>query len=117
MFFVFRFFVSPHPRATSKAYGSSLARGWIEAAAASLFHSHNNLRSELRLWPSQQLTNTGFLAHWARPGIKTHNLMDTSQILNPLSHNVNSPVCNVFNIRERGKGFFSLQMIQIDLLQ
>ena len=31
--------------ATSVAYGSSLARGWIGAAAANLCHSHGNTGS------------------------------------------------------------------------
>ena len=38
------------------AYGSSQARGYIRAAAASLRHSHSNTRSELHLWPMLQLT-------------------------------------------------------------
>ena len=39
------------------AYGSSWARGWIGAAAASLCHSHSNARSE-HLQPTPQLTAT-----------------------------------------------------------
>ena len=42
-------------RAAPSAYGSSQARGWIGAAAASLHHSHSNARSELSLWPARQL--------------------------------------------------------------
>ena len=38
------------------AYGSSQARGPIEAAASSLYHSHSN---------------AGSLTHRSRPGIKT----------------------------------------------
>ena len=37
------------------ACGSSQARGWIRAAAASLHHSHSNM---------------GSLTHWAKPGIE-----------------------------------------------
>ena len=63
-------FLGPHP------YGGSQARGQIRAVAASL-HYTSNTGSELRLWPTPQLTavsatysNTGSLTHWARPGIK-----------------------------------------------
>ena len=45
-------------RAAPAAYGISQARGWIGAAAASLYHSHSNNRSELRLQPTPQLTAT-----------------------------------------------------------
>ena len=40
-FFFFCFY-----RVTPVAYGSSQARGWIGATAASLHHSHSNARSE-----------------------------------------------------------------------
>ena len=43
-------------RATLSAYASSQARGQIEAAAASLCHSHSNTGSELGLQPTLQLT-------------------------------------------------------------
>ena len=36
------------------AYGSSQAKGWIRAAAASLHHSHGNTGSEPYLWPTPQ---------------------------------------------------------------
>ena len=42
--------------ATPAPYGSSQARGWIWAPAASLQHSHSNTRSEPHLWPIPQLT-------------------------------------------------------------
>ena len=35
-------------------------------------------------------SNTGSLTHWSRPGIRTRILLDTSWVLNPLSHNRNS---------------------------
>ena len=47
------FFFGPF-RATPVAYGGTLARGLIRAAATSLCHSHSNM---------------GSLTHWARPGI------------------------------------------------
>ena len=39
-------------RAVPEAYGSSLPRGLIEAAAASLHHSHSRSGSELCLLPT-----------------------------------------------------------------
>ena len=43
-------------RATLAAYGSSQARGQIEATAAGLYHSHSNARSEPSLRTTPQLT-------------------------------------------------------------
>ena len=43
-------------RATPTAYGSSQAKDRIGAAAAGLCHSHSNMRSELCLQPTPQLT-------------------------------------------------------------
>ena len=45
-------------RASSMAYGSSQARGWIGAAATGLHHSHSNAGSELHLRPTPQLPAT-----------------------------------------------------------
>ena len=45
-------------RAASAAHGRSQARGGIGAAAASLFHSHGNTRSDPYLRPTPQLTAT-----------------------------------------------------------
>ena len=45
-------------RATPMAYGSSRARGLIEATAASLRQSHSNTSSEPNLQPTPQLTAT-----------------------------------------------------------
>ena len=42
-------------RVAPSTYGSSQARGQIGAAAPGLCHSHNNTRSEPRLWPTPQL--------------------------------------------------------------
>ena len=49
--FILYFFL----RATPVAYGSSQARGRIEAAAAILHHSHGNTRFEPHLQPMPQL--------------------------------------------------------------
>ena len=45
-------------RATPSAYGSSQARGWIGATAASVHHSHSSSGSEPHLRPTPQLTAT-----------------------------------------------------------
>ena len=45
-------------RAAPVAYGDSQARGLIGAVAASLRHSHSNVRSEPPLCPTPQLTAT-----------------------------------------------------------
>ena len=45
-------------RATPAAYGSSQARGQIEAVAAGLCHGHSNSGSKLHLQPIPQLTAT-----------------------------------------------------------
>ena len=45
-------------RAAPMAYGSSQARGWIGAIAASLHHSHSNAGSGPCLWPTPQLMAT-----------------------------------------------------------
>ena len=70
-FFFFLFFF----RAAPAAHGDSQARGPIRAGptpAASLHHSHSNIRSELCLPPTAQLAgNAGSLTHWARPGIES----------------------------------------------
>ena len=48
-----------------------LARGWIRAIAAGLYHSHSNNGSEPYLQPTPELTAmTDPLTHWARPEIK-----------------------------------------------
>ena len=58
-------------RTTPVAYGSSQARGRIEAAAASLWHSHSNAGSQPRLQPTPQLTHSNAATHW---GIKPESL-------------------------------------------
>ena len=73
------------------AYGSSPARGRIRAAAAGLHHSHSNTRSELHLQP----TLSSFWQHWilnplSKARDQTCILLDTSWILNLLSHKGNS---------------------------
>ena len=75
------------------AYGSSQARSQFGATAASLHHSHNNVVSQLHLWLydlSHSLWQHWILNPLSEARNRTHILMDTSQVLNPLSHNGNS---------------------------
>ena len=85
--FSFSFFVL---RATPSAYGSSQTSGQIGAAAAGLHHSHSTARSEPHLPPTLQSVAMLDLYSLSRARDQTHILMDTSQVLNPLSHNRNS---------------------------
>ena len=67
------------------AYGCSQARGWIRAAAAILHHSHSNMGSELHL------RHCSLWQHWiinllSEDRNQTCILMDTSLVLNLLSH-------------------------------
>ena len=81
--------------AASTAYRSSQTRHWIGAAAASLHHYHSNARSKgicdlcHSLWQGRILNPLG------KARDQTHILMDTSQVLNLLSHNGNSK-CFIF---------------------
>ena len=75
-------------RTAPMAYGSSQTRCWIEAAAASLYHSHSNTGSEPILQPLPQLV--GSLTHWVKPGTEPVSSLTLYQVLKPLSHNRNS---------------------------
>ena len=87
-------------RAAPSAHGSSWAKGWIGAAAASWCHSHSNTRSELQLQPNATACGNTDLCYsfwqnwilnpWSGARDQTHILMDTRQVLKPLSHNRNS---------------------------
>ena len=76
--------------APQTACGSSQARGQVRAAAAGLYHSHSNTRSQLHLRPISRLTRCGFLSPLREARDWTCILMDTGGVLNPLSHNRNS---------------------------
>ena len=58
IFILFYFLVFCLFRAAPEAYGGSQERGRIEATAAGLHHSHSNIRSELRLQSTPQVTAT-----------------------------------------------------------
>ena len=73
------------------AFGNSRTRGWIRVAAASLHHSYRNLGSKFAsanyaaaFHNARSLTQLSKARDW------TYSLMDTSQVLNLLSHNGNS---------------------------
>ena len=58
-------------RAAPAAYGSSQARGQIEATGAGLHHSYNNSRSKPKsVTYTTAHGNAGSPIQWARPGIK-----------------------------------------------
>ena len=67
-------------RAVPMAYGSSQDRGWIGAAAMSLYHSQSNEGSKTHLWPTPQLTAMPDPDPLSEARDQTHILMDTSQI-------------------------------------
>ena len=71
-----------------KAYGSSQTRGRIVATAASLHHSNTDPSHICDLCCSSQQTQ--ILNPLSKAQDWTNNLMDTSQVLNPLSHNRNT---------------------------
>ena len=63
-----------------RVYGSSQSRGQIGTAAASLHHSHSNIRSELCLWPKQQLTEMPIFNSPSKARDQTWVLMDNSRV-------------------------------------
>ena len=67
-------------RAAPAAYGSSQARGRIEAVTADLHHSHSTAGSELLLRPTPPLTATRILNPLSEAGDQTRVLMDTSWV-------------------------------------
>ena len=76
--------------AAGVAYGSSQTRGWTGSAAASLDHSHSNVRSKMHLWSVPLLVAMPDPYPTERGENWTHILMDTSGVLNLLTHNGNS---------------------------
>ena len=82
VFFFFLFFsfcLFAFSRAASVAYGGSHARGPIGAVAAGLQKGHSNAGSELRLWPTPQLTAMLILKPLSKARDRTLNLMVPSR--------------------------------------
>ena len=65
-YFILFYFILLIFRATTTTYGSSQARGWIRAAAASLHPSHSNLGSKPAYTTAHG--NARSLTHWLRLG-------------------------------------------------
>ena len=86
-------------RASPEAYRSSQARGRIGAAAAGLRHSHSNARST----PQDVATPDRPFNPLSKAEDQICILMDTTWILNLLSHNKNSP-CESFKLKVSGFG-------------
>ena len=92
-FFTFFLFLSFLVRAVPAAYGSSQARSQNRAAAATLCHSHSNAGSFnpiSTLRGSAQQCWIGSFNPLSKAKDQTHIFMDTSQVLNLLSHNWNA---------------------------
>ena len=71
---------------TPMAYGSFCAKGQIRDAAASLCQSHGHVGSEAYLQPTWQLWQHQILYPLSESRDGTRILMDTSWILNLMSH-------------------------------
>ena len=67
-------------RATPVAYGSSQGRGRIRATAAGPHHSHSNMGSEPRRWPTPSLHHCLIPDLLSKARYWTHILVGTSQI-------------------------------------
>ena len=78
------FFLS---RAVPVACGGFQARGVIGAVAAGLSHSHSNTGSQLHLRPRPQFAARLDLNPLSKARDQTCTFVDTSWVLNPLSHN------------------------------
>ena len=65
---------------TPAVYGSSQARGQIEAEAAGLHHSHGNAKSQPHLQPTLWLMAMPILNPLSGARDPTHILTDTSQV-------------------------------------
>ena len=86
-------------RATPAVYGSSLARGRIRVASC----WPTPEPQQHGIWaPSVTYTtvhsSTRSLTHWMRPGIKPASSQTLCRVLNPLSHNRNSPKQHFYKI-------------------
>ena len=109
IFFFFFCFLGAAP----VAYGGFQARGQIRATAVGLHHSHSNVGSKPRLWPTPQFTAMPDPQATER-GQGLSNLMVTSQIRFPPHHNGSSFSCifntflMLFPVRESPSACFAL---------
>ena len=71
------------------AYGSSLVRGRIGAAAPGPQPRQHQMWATPMTY-AEACCKVGALSHWARPGIEPVSPQTLCQVLNPLSHNGNS---------------------------
>ena len=97
--FFFFFFCHVFFRGTPVAYGSSQARGRIGTVDTGLHHSTPDLSCICDLHHSSWQCRTLNPLIEARD--QTHILLDTSQVLNTLSHNGNSKAAILYCIQTR----------------
>ena len=94
--------------AAPTANGSSWARGWIGAAASSLYHSYPSTNRSKHWIQVPSLTNAtacsnaGSLTHWGRPGIEPASSWRLCWVLNLLSHHGNSYISIILTAEEQG---------------
>ena len=93
-FFFFFFFLRDASRhkEVPRLRAQSQAQGPIRVVAATLHHSHSNIRSKLRLRPTPQLMQCHILNPLSKARDLTCVLMDANKI--PLSHDGNSHFCH-----------------------
>ena len=96
--------------AAPAAYRNFLARGRITAAAAGLGHNHSQhqIRAALAT-DAAACGNIGSLTHWARPETEHASSQRQCWVLNPLSHNGNSPLVT-FHISAKGNFILVVQV-------
>ena len=111
LFFFFFFLI----RAAPMAYASSQAWSQIRSAAAGLHHSLSKAGSELHLQPTPSSWECRILNPLSEARDQTRILKDISWVLNPLSHNRNSPssslchlTCPPFLLRSNPSDCFSM---------
>ena len=91
------------PMAEPAAYESSQARVWIWAAATTYATATATLNPSISVTYNAAYSNAGFLTQWARPRIDPASSQRQPWVLNPLSHNGNSPN----DLLEFFEGFFN----------
>ena len=79
-------------RAAPAAYGGSQVRGGVRSTAAGLHRNHSNARSQPCLRLPHSSGQCRIINPLSKTRVRTCVLTDTSQVLNPFSHNGNSLV-------------------------